>query len=251
MILPALDLLDGDVVRLYQGDYRQKKIYTTNALQRMNQYVAEGAQWVHLVDLNGAKDPTQKQQDIVRELVENCNGQVQLGGGVRTEDDVAFWLALGVGRVIIGSTAIRSPGVVAKWIEKYGSERIVLALDTYADDDEVFVLPTDGWCERSNQTLADSLDFYTRVGATHILCTDINRDGTMTGANNNLYRWMCQTYSELKVQASGGIATLTDITEVQKTGVDAVILGKSLLESQFTVKEAITCWQNASSPASM
>ncbi len=245
MIIPAIDLIDGKVVRLYQGDYGQKTEYSTDPQGRFDDYVAQGATQLHLVDLDGAKDSTKRQLTVIRKLLANTKAPVQIGGGVRTEQDVIDLLDAGANRVVIGSTAVKDPATVAGWVEKYGVDKIVLALDVNIDAQGQRKIAVAGWQEDSGVTIEALLAHYLPVGLKHVLCTDISRDGTLQGSNVALYRDLAAQFPQINWQASGGIGGIADIDALKGSGVGGVILGRSLLEGKFTVKEAIACWQDA------
>ena len=245
MIIPAIDLIDGKVVRLYQGDYGQKTEYSADPQGRFDDYVAQGATQLHLVDLDGAKDSTKRQLTVIRQLLANTKAPVQIGGGVRTEQDVIDLLDAGANRVVIGSTAVKDPATVAGWVEKYGADTIVLALDVNIDAEGNRKIAVAGWQEDSGVTIEALLAHYLPVGLKHVLCTDISRDGTLKGSNVSLYRALAAQFPQISWQASGGIGGIADIEALKGSGVGGVILGRSLLEGKFTVKEAIACWQDA------
>jgi phosphoribosylformimino-5-aminoimidazole carboxamide ribotide isomerase len=245
MIIPAIDLIDGKVVRLYQGDYGQKTEYSADPQGRFDDYVAQGATQLHLVDLDGAKDSTKRQLTVIRKLLANTKAPVQIGGGVRTEQDVIDLLDAGANRVVIGSTAVKDPATVAGWVEKYGADKIVLALDVNIDAQGQRKIAVAGWQEDSGVTIEALLAHYLPVGLKHVLCTDISRDGTLQGSNVALYRDLAAQFPQINWQASGGIGGIADIEALKGSGIGGVILGRSLLEGKFTVKEAIACWQDA------
>lgn len=245
MIIPALDLIDGKVVRLYQGDYAQKTVYSDDPQSQFTIYNQQGANWLHLVDLDGAKDINKRQLDVIAKLIANTPAKIQIGGGVRTEKDVKDLLDTGAQRVVIGSTAVKEPEMVASWMKKYGAEHIVLALDINIDADGNKIVAVSGWQEASGQTIESLLEIYLAVGLKHVLCTDISKDGTLTGSNVDLYKEMAAAYPQVEWQASGGIGSLNDIAAVARSGASGMIIGRALLEGKFDVKEAIACWQNA------
>jgi phosphoribosylformimino-5-aminoimidazole carboxamide ribotide isomerase len=245
MMIPAIDLINGEVVRLYQGDYEQKTQYQYSPSDRQDAYASAGAKVMHFVDLDGAKDSTKRQLDTLRTVVNHPTMIIQVGGGIRTEEDVKQLLALGANRVVIGSLAIKQPQLVMQWLATYGSEKIVLALDIKIDAQGNKTLPTHGWIEDSGVNLEDLLEEYQNAGIKHVLCTDISKDGTLTGTNVELYQELCSKYPDIQWQASGGIGSLDDIKALIPTGVAGVILGRSLLEGKFTLEEAIACWPNA------
>ena len=245
MIIPAIDLINGKVVRLYQGDYGQKTEYTASPQDRFDLYVAAGATQLHLVDLDGAKDASKRQLTVIRELLRNTKAPVQIGGGVRTEQDVKDLLDAGANRVVVGSTAVKSPELVMGWMEKYGAEHIVLALDVNIDANGVRKIAVAGWQQDSGVTIEALIERFLPAGLKHVLCTDISRDGTLQGSNVELYQSLAVQYPQIRFQASGGIGGIADIEALKGSGVGGVILGRSLLEGKFTVEEAIACWQDA------
>jgi phosphoribosylformimino-5-aminoimidazole carboxamide ribotide isomerase len=245
MMIPAIDLIDGQVVRLFQGDYQQKTQYQYSPQERQQAYFSAGAMVMHFVDLDGAKDSTKRQLTTLKTVVNHADMIIQVGGGVRCEEDVKQLLDLGADRVVIGSLAIKQPELVSQWLTTYGSEKIVLALDIKIDSDGNKTLPTHGWIEDSGINLEDLLAKYQDAGIKHVLCTDISKDGTLSGTNVELYTELCRNYPNIDWQASGGIGSLDDIKALIPTGVAGVILGRSLLEGKFTLEEAIACWPNA------
>ena len=245
MMIPAIDLIDGKVVRLYQGDYQQKTNYQDSAKQRQDLYANAGATVMHFVDLDGAKNSNERQLDLLSTLVKHPTMTIQVGGGVRNKKDVEQLLELGADRVVIGSLAIKHPELVRQWLIEFGGEKIVLALDVKIDQDGNKTLPTHGWIEDSGVNLESLLDDYIAAGLIHVLCTDISKDGTLSGSNVQMYSELCANYPQIQWQASGGIGCLDDIKALIPTGVSGVILGRSLLEGKFTLEEAIACWPNA------
>ncbi|MDN6632262.1 MAG: 1-(5-phosphoribosyl)-5-[(5-phosphoribosylamino)methylideneamino]imidazole-4-carboxamide isomerase [Enterobacterales bacterium] len=245
MIIPALDLIDGKVVRLHQGDYGQQRDYGNDPLPRLQDYQQQGGEVLHLVDLTGAKDPAARQIPLLRKLLAGVSVPVQVGGGIRSEDDVAALIEAGASRVVIGSTAVRQPDVVKQWFTRFGADALVLALDVRIAADGSKNIAVSGWQEDSGVTLEQIVDAFLPYGLKHVLCTDISRDGTLSGSNVALYQEVCARYPQVAFQSSGGIGSLEDIAALRGSGVQGVIVGRALLEGKFTVKEAIACWQNA------
>ncbi|WP_100644633.1 1-(5-phosphoribosyl)-5-[(5-phosphoribosylamino)methylideneamino]imidazole-4-carboxamide isomerase [Alteromonas facilis] len=243
MIIPAIDLIDGKVVRLYQGDYQQKTDYAFDPVDVVHDYADQGAKWLHIVDLTGAKDTSKRQLQLIKRMVDTQRMQFQAGGGIRSEADVEQLLSIGVSRVVIGSLAVKEPDLMREWLQRYGGERIVLALDINIDNSGNKLIATHGWQENSGVALDELLNQLLDAGAKHVLCTDISRDGTLQGANHQLYSEMSAQFPTVQWQASGGIGSLSDIEILKPTGVSGVILGRALLEGKFTVEEAIQCWQ--------
>lgn len=244
LIIPALDLIDGNVIRLHQGDYNQQRQYRDNPLDYLTTYQEQGAEYFHIVDLSGAKNPKLRQFSLIKTLLASIATPIQIGGGIRTQDDIERLLNAGANRVVIGSIAITSPEKVKQWFKHYGADKLVLALDIRIDNNHNKYIAIHGWQENSLSTLEQVIDDYLTVGLKHVLCTDIAKDGTLTGPNVNLYQELSQQYPEIALQASGGISSLDDINALTTTNISGIIIGRALLEKKFTVKEAITCWQN-------
>lgn len=245
MIIPALDLIDGNVVRLHQGDYGQQRDYGNDPLPRLQDYQQQGGQVLHLVDLTGAKDPAARQIPLLRKLLAGISVPVQVGGGIRSAEDVAALIEAGASRVVVGSTAVRQPEEVKQWFQRFGADALVLALDVRIAADGSKNIAVSGWQEDSGVTLEQIVDEFLPYGLKHVLCTDISRDGTLSGSNVALYQEICARYPQVAFQSSGGIGSLEDIAALRSSGVKGVIVGRALLEGKFTVKEAIACWQNA------
>ncbi len=244
MIIPALDLIEGSVVRLHQGDYGQQRDYGSDPLPRLQDYQAQGAEVLHLVDLTGAKDPAARQIPLLKKLLAGVTIPVQVGGGIRSEEDVEALLAAGATRVVVGSTAVKEPAKVQQWFQRFGAEALVLALDVRIDAQGVKQVAISGWQENSDATLEQIVEQYLPFGLKHVLCTDISRDGTLAGSNVDLYREVTARFPQVAFQASGGIGNLDDIAQLRSSGVKGVIVGRALLDGKFNVTEAISCWQN-------
>jgi phosphoribosylformimino-5-aminoimidazole carboxamide ribotide isomerase len=242
--IPAIDLREGKVVRLYQGDYAQQTTFAFEPEALAARYADEGATWLHVVDLDGARSGRFENLATIAGVASARRLRVQAGGGIRDEEGVRRLLEAGVQRVVIGSMAIRDPEAVATWIGRYGAERIVLALDTRFRDG-LWTLPSAGWTADETRTLDDLLPWYESAGARHVLCTDIDRDGTMSGPNMALYRHLAVLAPRLHVQASGGVRSLDDIAALALQGVDGVILGRALLQGAFALPDAFAVAEKA------
>jgi len=242
--IPAIDLREGKVVRLFKGDYAQQTTFAFEPEALAARYADEGATWLHVVDLDGARSGHFENLSTIAGVASSGRLRVQAGGGIRDEDGVRRLLDAGVERVVVGSVAIRDPEAVAAWIGRYGAERIVLALDTRFRDG-LWKLPSAGWTADEVHTLDDLVPWYEAAGARHLLCTDIDRDGTMSGPNLALYRHLAALAPGLDVQASGGVKSLADVTDLALQGVAGIILGRSLLEGAFALPEAIVTAEKA------
>jgi phosphoribosylformimino-5-aminoimidazole carboxamide ribotide isomerase len=239
-IIPAIDLRAGGVVRLAQGDYARETRYPVEPLELARIYAAAGARWLHVVDLDGARAGTLENLRTIETLV-GTPLQIQAGGGVRDEDGVRRLFDAGVARVVVGSVAVSDPGSVEQWLLRHGAERICVALDTKADAQGGWTLPVKGWTESSDAGLDELAARYVRAGARHLLCTDIARDGMLSGPNIDLYLHLRQVVPGISVQASGGVRDVDDLHALRAAGAAAAILGRSLLEGRLTIAEALRC----------
>ena len=242
-IIPAIDLLDGSCVRLLHGDFEKCKVYELDAARLAATYANEGAEWLHVVDLAASRDGEEADTGPLFRLLELAEQSVQTGGGVRGEQDIARRLDHGADRVVVGSLSVNEPGTFADWITRFGQDRLVAALDVRIDEDGTPWPRTHGWTRGSEQSLWSLLDFYSDKGLRHLLCTDIGRDGAMSGPNLDLYSEITTRYPELQLQASGGVSDLDDFTKLKPTRATGVITGKALLDGRFTIKEALEALQ--------
>jgi phosphoribosylformimino-5-aminoimidazole carboxamide ribotide isomerase len=238
-LIPAIDLLDGNCVRLLHGDFNQCKTYDVAAASLAETYAAAGAQWLHVVDLAASRDGAEADSTPLYELIAHCTQQVQTGGGVREAEDVRERLDKGAGRVVVGSVSASDPERFYRWLGRFGPDKVVAALDVRMDDKGTPMVRTHGWTRDSGRSLWNLLEFYDNANLLHVLCTDISRDGAMSGPNEDLYREIKKRYPRIKVQASGGVSGLKDLENLVATGADSAISGKALLEGCFTVEEAI------------
>ncbi len=240
-IIPSLDLIDGEVVRLFKGDYHQKKLYKQDAKTLLKEYEKAGANTLHIVDLSGAKDPKKRQILLLEKLSRAVSVDLQVGGGIRSKEEVKALLASGVKRVVIGSLAVKNPNLCLEILREFGNECIVLALDVILKEDYKVVI--NAWQDESDKKLMDILKFYAPRGLKHLLCTDISKDGTLQGVNSRLYHLLHDIFPNLQIQASGGVSSLNDLKRL-KGVCSGIIVGKALLEGIFSVKEAIECLKN-------
>jgi phosphoribosylformimino-5-aminoimidazole carboxamide ribotide isomerase len=241
IVYPAIDLRGGRVVRLTEGRFDQETTYGDNPLATARTFATAGATWLHLVDLDGAKDPARRQTALVERLARESGLLVQTGGGIREPDQIAALLAAGAQRVIVGSVAAREPDRVREWLQRFGGGRIVLAPDVRIGADGKARVAAAGWQEDTALTLDDFLALYLEAGLVHILCTDISRDGRLTGTNVALYADLVRRFPSLQVQASGGVAGLDDLRAVRSAGAAGAIVGRALYENKFTLAEALAC----------
>lgn len=241
IIYPAIDLRGGRVVRLTEGRFDQEKSYGDDPLAVAKDFAAAGATWLHVVDLDGAKDPTKRQTALVEKLARSSGLRVQTGGGIRDEAQITALLAAGAQRVIVGSLAAKQPELVRGWLKQFGSEGIILSPDVRLDANGTPRVAAAGWQESTGLALDDFLNGYLSAGLVHILCTDISRDGKLTGPNTALYTQLVKKFPSLQIQASGGVSSLDDLRGLQTTGAAGAIVGRALYEKKFTLQEALTC----------
>jgi len=239
ILYPAIDVREGRVVRLRQGDYAQETRYDDEPLTLATRYADAGATWLHLVDLDAARAGGYTLAPLLGELKARTGLKVQTGGGVRGEVDVEALLAAGADRVVVGSLAVREAGRVASWVSRYGAERITVALDTRRDAEGRWRLPVHGWTEEGGKELDVLAAAYAEVGLRHLLCTDISRDGMLSGPNMELYRYLCERFPRLAVQASGGVSAAGEVAVAKAIGCGGIVLGKALLDGRFGLSDVI------------
>lgn len=244
-VIPAIDLLDGKVVRLLKGDFEQVTEYPDDPVQVAQRYNAAGMRSLHLVDLNGARSGIAAHLDIITEVTAVAGMSVQVGGGIRRLEQAQAMLAAGAKRAVVGSTAAQNPDEVITWLGELGSDSVVIGLDValvpYGDP----VVQTHGWTESSDQTLWHLLDKFMAAGGRDFLCTDISRDGTLEGPNMALYAECCRRYPAARVIASGGISGAQELAPLAATGVASVVTGKALLDGRLTLEEIQQFLQSA------
>ncbi len=240
-IIPAIDVRNSRVVRLSQGDYSKETVYGDSPLATAKLYADAGARWLHLVDLDAARLGGYSLQSLLADLRDSTSLMIQTGGGIRSEADVEDLLELGVARVVVGTTAVRDPARVLGWLRMYGCDRITLALDAREDASGVWRLPVSGWTEASSASMDELVQRYADAGLQHILCTDIARDGMLSGFNLELYRMLALRWPQLRIQASGGVRSIDDVRAAREAGAGGAILGRALLEGRFRLEDALSC----------
>lgn len=239
-LYPAIDVRGGRVVRLAQGDYARETVHGDDPLALAESFRTAGVDWLHLVDLDAARDGSYTLRPLLKEIVARTGLKVQTGGGIRDESDVEALLEAGAARVVVGTLAVREPERVIGWLSTFGAERIVVALDTRQEGGR-WHLPVRGWTEASPETLEDLLSRYHDAGLRHLLCTDISRDGMLSGYNIELYRDLRARFPGIALQASGGVADLAQISRAREAGLAGAVLGRALLEGRIGLTEALSC----------
>lgn len=238
-LYPAIDVRDGRVVRLSQGDYARETRYLDEPQELAMRYGQAGAAWLHLVDLDAARAGGYTLAPLLTAITASTALSVQTGGGVRCTADVEAMLAAGAERVVVGSLAVREPDTVIGWLQRFGVDRITVALDARRDADGAWRLPTEGWTADSGAELDSLLRRYADHGLRHLLCTDIERDGMMAGPNLELYRCIRALCPDIQLQASGGVRDIADIVAAQAVGCSGAVLGKALLDGCFELDAAL------------
>lgn len=238
LIIPAIDLIGGRSVRLYQGRFDRMTTYGDPA-EQLAAFAGAGARWAHLVDLDGARDGARRQTALAARLAAASPVSIQCGGGVRTREDVAALLDAGIARAVIGSAAVSRPNDVKAWIAEFGAEKICCAFDVRVDAEAGAVVAVNGWKDDARLTVEDALAFYPPGSLKHALVTDISRDGALAGPNLGLIRDIVRKRPDLALQASGGVSSLSDLKELRDAGAAAAIVGRALYERCFTLEDAL------------
>ena len=237
IIYPAMDLMGGRCVRLLQGRFDEATTYPANPRDALLAFAAAGAEWAHLVDLDGARAGEPRQHELLGELARSAPIKLQVAGGFRTADQIANLLLAGVERVVIGSLAVADPVLVNRLLLDFGGERITLALDVRIVDG-VPLVATSGWAETSTASLWEIAGHYD--DARHLLVTDIGRDGMLSGPNFELLDEAVRRLPHLSIQASGGVSSLGDLERLRSAGTSGAIVGKALWEQRIDLEEAIS-----------
>lgn len=244
-VFPAIDLQNGQCVRLAQGDFNDFTIYETDPLRMAKRFCDAGASWLHVVDLDGARDGQSRQLDLIECLVEKVPLKLQVGGGIRESSTIRQLLDVGAERIIIGSLAVKAPHVAQEWLRHFGPRRIVIACDVKLNDKDKPEVLTHGWQSGSKQSLWDLLETYADCGLQTVLCTDVSRDGMLTGANADLYRSMLERYPALEILASGGVSNLEDLRSLAEMGMAGAIVGRAIYEGHIDLAEALAAVKDA------
>ena len=238
IVIPSIDLRGGRCVRLLKGDFAAETQYDLDPLQLAARYHTLGASWLHVVDLDGARDGMLANRDMILDIARTLPAlQVQVGGGVRHRSVVADLLLAGVARVAVGSAAVETPDEVRRWMLEFGADRVCLAFDINIDANGLPLLKTRGWRESTSLSLWDALGLYLPYGLRHVLCTDIARDGALQGANVALYTEAAARFPGIQWQASGGVSSAGDLAALSRCGAAAAISGKALLEGRISTEE--------------
>ena len=250
ILIPSIDLRNGRCVRLLKGNFDAETRYDLEPHELLQRYRALGATWLHVVDLDGAKDGRLANRSVILRLASQKALHVQVGGGVRSTGVVDDLLRNGIDRVIVGSAAVEKPAEVQGWLKRWGAQKIGLAFDIRHDAAGVPRVLIRGWTKESKLSLWEAIDSYLPHGLKHVLCTDVELDGALAGPAVKLYEEGVKRYPQIAWQASGGVRSAADLTALAATGSAAAISGKALLEELIKPSELVPFLPNASSPAS-
>ena len=241
-LIPAIDIIDGKCVRLTKGDYEQKTVYGDPLEMALN-FERIGYRRLHVVDLDGAKSRHIVNVSMLHRLASETKLTIDFGGGIKTDDDIEKAFNSGAAMVTVGSVAVTQPELFHRWLQKYGSERIILGADVRQGR-----ISINGWKEDSCEELLPFLKRYIDMGVKNVLCTEISKDGTLSGPAINLYKEVMADYPSLHLIASGGVSSMDDIVRLNDAGIPAVVFGKAIYEGTINLNE-LWDWQNESSPA--
>ena len=231
-LIPAIDLINGKCVRLTQGDYNQKKEYNSNPLEVAKAYEGAGIRRLHLVDLDGAKQKKIVNLPVLAQIASQTSLHIDFGGGVQSDADIAAAFNAGAKQITGGSIAVKNPELFQQWLQTYGSEKIILGADV--KDGQIAV---SGWQESSEQELFHFLANYQAKGVQYVICTDVSKDGLLQGPSSDLYIQIRKQFPELKLIASGGVATMDDLHELKSVGCWGAIIGKAIYENRISLDE--------------
>lgn len=231
-ILPAIDIKEGQAIRLFKGDFNQKTVVNPDVIGQSKIFAQAGIDFIHVVDLDGALDGRATNRDLIAKLKKESGLGVEVGGGIRTLEQIEDYLAVGIDRVIIGSMAVKNPDFVKAALEKFGSDKIVVGIDAKNG-----MVATEGWLETSNVDYISLAKAMEKIGVTLFVYTDVDRDGTLTGPNFEHYERLVAELTTAKVIASGGIAEQSDLVKLQEIGVAGTIVGKAYYNGNISLEE--------------
>jgi phosphoribosylformimino-5-aminoimidazole carboxamide ribotide isomerase len=243
-LIPSIDLRGGQCVRLYQGDFRHETRYEASPRELLARYHALGADWLHVVDLDAARDgiasgerQASGNHAVIAALAGEGELRLQVGGGIRSEAALAAMFELGAARAVVGSAALTQPADVRAWLARFGPERVVLAFDVRLDEGGTPRVATHGWQRQSSVSLWDAVAGFVPARVKHVLCTDVSRDGALAGPNVELYTEAARRFADIAWQASGGIRDASDLAALARCGASAAISGKALLENLIAAED--------------
>lgn len=230
-IIPAIDIINGKCVRLSKGDYSTKKIYSKNPLELAKKFEDNGIQYLHLVDLDGAKSKQIVNHKVLESIAKNTNLKIDFGGGLKSDKDLEIAFECGATQITGGSIAVNNPSIFEQWLGKYGNQKIILGADFHQGK-----IATNGWLKESELDIVDFIKSYEEKGIQYVICTDISKDGMLQGASEELYIEIIGS-SKVKLIASGGVSCINDLIRLKEIGCEAAILGKAIYEGNISLKD--------------
>ena len=238
-LIPAIDIINGQCVRLTKGDYDQKTVYNNSPAEVAKEFEQLGFQRLHVVDLDGAKSKHIVNSAVLSQITTETSLTTDFGGGIKTDEDIEKAFAAGASMVTVGSIAVTQPELFIGWLRKYGAERMILGADVRNGK-----ISINGWKEDSEEDLLPFLQKYIEAGVKTVLCTEISKDGTLQGPAIELYKRVMEKYPQLHLIASGGVACMDDIKALEAAGIPAVVFGKAIYEGRIDLKELMD-WRNS------
>ena len=238
-LIPAIDIIEGQCVRLTKGDYDQKTVYKDSPVEVAKEFEQMGFKRLHVVDLDGAKSKHIVNSEVLKGITQQTNLVVDFGGGIKTDTDIETAFAAGASMVTVGSIAVTQPELFMSWLEKYGADRMILGADVRQGK-----ISINGWKEDSSENLLPFLKKYIDAGVKYVLCTEISKDGTLAGPATELYKEVMQAYPDCHLIASGGVSSIEDIRALNAAGIPAVVFGKAIYEGKINLHELIQEFQN-------
>ena len=235
-IIPAIDIIDGKCVRLTKGDYSTKKIYNENPLEVAKEFEASGIEFLHVVDLDGAKASQIMNYKVLEQIASNTNLKIDFGGGLKSNKDLEIAFNSGANQITGGSIAVKNSDIFESWIEKYGAQKIILGADFYPDNGGGKIA-TNGWQEESTLELIPFIKGYQNKGIQYVICTDISKDGMLQGPSFDVYKEILTEVKNVKLIASGGISTFDELPRLAENGCEGVIIGKAIYEEKISLKQ--------------
>ena len=231
-LIPAIDIIDGKCVRLTKGDYGQKKVYNDDPVAQAKEFEKLGMKRLHVVGLDGAKAKHVVNVDVLRGITAATGLKVDFGGGIKSDDDIEKAFAAGASLVTIGSIAVSQPDTFMRWLDRYGADKVILGADVRNG-----LVSINGWKEDTSEKLLPLLARYVKAGVKNVLCTEISRDGTLSGPSTDLYREVMEAFPGIHLIASGGVGRNEDIIELDEAGIPAVVFGKAWYEGKINLEE--------------
>ena len=231
-LIPAIDIIDGKCVRLSKGDYDTKKIYNENPLEVAKSFEAHGIQYLHLVDLDGAKSSRIVNYKVLEQIASKTSLKIDFGGGLKSDTDLKIAFESGANQITGGSIAIKQPEVFKSWIQQYGTDKIILGADAMNEK-----IAISGWLEESKEEVIPFIQNYQKEGIQYVICTDISKDGMLEGPSFELYQRILEQTKDLKLIASGGISTFDELPKLAELGCEGTIIGKAIYEGRITLNQ--------------